>query len=634
VGRPYSRDLAALPQTYTWALSVETPALVRAIGAASGYPLIYVGSGGSLSAASFGAQLHARMAMKVSRAATPLEAAALQVWRDTGAIVLSAGGNNPDTLGILRFLIRAEPAVLAAIISRAGSRAAHLIRRFDYVELTEAEPPIHKDSFLATNTLLSTCIFLHRAYCTAFGVRNSLPATYGELVPAGVLDRARISPALSSPNILVLYSPTSKSGAIDLESKVNEAGLGNIQLADFRNFAHGRHTGLAISAEQYAVIALVTTEDRTIARKTLNLVPKHIPSLIVRVPFSGPEATIGAVAVAMELIGIRAQKLRREVGRPHVPQFGRKLYHMNTWPGTAVPSERPAPIVRKIGASVLSANWSAWDERYRRFVRTLSQTPLDGVVVDYDGTICDPCHRFSSPPDQVVSELGRLLRQGAIVGIATGRGKSVKTALQNCLTEPLWPKLTVGYYNCSQIATLDNSDFPDGSETICPELQPALERLTQHPIIHDMAKIECRGKQITVRPLFDARAETVRALAVDLLSQEFRKGVSVVYSTHSIDVLAVDTTKLALVEYLEKIHGRPLSLLRVGDLGQWPGNDFDLLSSPLGLSCYRVSADAATCWNLAPFGIRFSQATVGYLKACRRAPGRKRQFQFQLRDLA
>lgn len=632
MARPYSRDLAALPETYSWALAAKTPALARAISAAGGCPLIYIGSGGSLSAAAFGAHLHTRYALKLSRAATPLEATSLPDWGDIGAVVLSAGGNNPDTLGILKFLIAAEPAVLAAVISRVDSRAGQLARRFDHVELTEAEPPIRKDSFLATNTLLSACILLYRAYSDAFGIRHSLPATYRELTPDEDLERARTSPALGSPNILVLYGPTSKPAAIDLESKINEAGLGNLQVADFRNFAHGRHTGLSIRAEEYGVVALITPDDETLARRTLSLIPKHIQRLHVHLPWSGPEAAISAVAAAMELIGIRAEMLRRDVGRPRVPQFGRRLYHMNAWSRAVVGREADAPLMRKARASVLGESRSAWAGAYSDFARNLSQALLDGVVLDYDGTICDPRYRFDSPPEQVASELGRLLKEGAIVGIATGRGKSVKKALQNCLAKPLWQKVAVGYYNCSQVARLDNCEMPDGTESICPELQSALDRLRQHPTLQNVAKIECRGKQITVSSLLGGRADAVRSLAVDLLSQEFRRGVSVVHSTHSIDVLAPGVTKLALVSYLERLHGRPLSLLRIGDLGQWPGNDFDLLSSPLGLSCYRVSADSTTCWNLAPWGVRLSQAAIAYLKALRRAPG-SRQFRFKLRGL-
>jgi hypothetical protein len=236
VGRPYSRDLAALPETYSWALSVEIPALVRAIAAASGVPLIYVGSGGSLSAAAFGAHLHSQFALKLSRAATPLEATSLPAWRDTGAVVLTAGGNNPDIVGILKFLVAAEPAVLATLISRLGSRAAQLASRFNHIELTEAEPPIGKDSFLATNSLLSACILLLRAYSNAFGFAFSLPATYEGLIPRNDLERARTSSALNSPNILVLYGPTSKPAAIDLESKINEAGLTQLRSAGRRDF--------------------------------------------------------------------------------------------------------------------------------------------------------------------------------------------------------------------------------------------------------------------------------------------------------------------------------------------------------------------------------------------------------------
>src|SRR5260370_29648479 len=42
-------------------------------------------------------------------------------------------------------------------------------------------------------------------------------------------------------HFIVLHSPSLDAAAWDLESKFSEAALGSIQVADYRNFAHGRH---------------------------------------------------------------------------------------------------------------------------------------------------------------------------------------------------------------------------------------------------------------------------------------------------------------------------------------------------------------------------------------------------------
>src|SRR6185312_8732285 len=72
----------------------------------------------------------------------------------------------------------------------------------------------------------------------------------------------------SRPTTLVLHGPSTRIGAIDLESKFTEAALGNLQLADYRNFAHGRHHWLAKKADDSAVLILSSPEDKTSAERT------------------------------------------------------------------------------------------------------------------------------------------------------------------------------------------------------------------------------------------------------------------------------------------------------------------------------------------------------------------------------
>ena len=50
---------------------------------------------------------------------------------------------------------------------------------------------------------------------------------------------------------------TRGSGQSDLESKFTEAALGHLQIADYRNFAHGRHHWLAKRSETSAILAFI-----------------------------------------------------------------------------------------------------------------------------------------------------------------------------------------------------------------------------------------------------------------------------------------------------------------------------------------------------------------------------------------
>jgi hypothetical protein len=419
LGRPYSTDITALSETFKWALSVKLPDLQRAVAAAAEFPMVYVGSGGSYTGGILASQLHWQMARKVSRVLTPLEAGAHGDWSNTAVILLSAGGNNPDVLGIFNYLLAAEPAVLGVICSRVGSKLSSRAQGFEHVEFIEAEPPIGKDGFLATNSLLGTCILLYRAYCAVFGSQVSLPGSYEELIrsTAEILNTEG-SAALCRRSLLVLYGPNSAAAAFDLESKINEAGLGDIQITDYRNFAHGRHAGLLAKSGHSSVIAFISKEDKEIGESTLKLIPQSIPRIAIRFPLSGPEAAISAVAAGLHVVDIRAKMLGVDPGKPHVPQFGRKLYHLNAWKAKPVTNRMRIAIKRKMAVSFgESASAEEWSRECKRFVDLLRSTAFDGVVLDYDGTLCDPRYRFESLPQNIAKELERLLSQGALLGI-------------------------------------------------------------------------------------------------------------------------------------------------------------------------------------------------------------------------
>src|SRR5207244_3270959 len=76
------------------------------------------------------------------------------------------------------------------------------------------------------------------------------------------------------PTVIVLYGPETYPAAVDLESKFTEAALGSTQLADYRNFAHGRHHWLAKRGTDTGVLAIVTDGDRELAESTLTLLPR------------------------------------------------------------------------------------------------------------------------------------------------------------------------------------------------------------------------------------------------------------------------------------------------------------------------------------------------------------------------
>ena len=66
------------------------------------------------------------------------------------------------------------------------------------------------------------------------------------------------------------------------------------------------------------------------------------------------------------------------------------------------------------------------------------------------------------------------------------------------------------------------------------------------------------------------------------------------------------------------------AILRIGDSGRWPGNDSELLRTPMGLSVGEVSADPEACWNLLPARCTGVDGTLYYLSRLEFANGAAR----------
>ena len=110
MGRPYESELSELGQTYAWSMAASAESLAGSLAEALRLPLIAVGSGGSLTSASVAAILHMRFTGLVARVMTPYDLAMSPLsLKETGVLLCTAGGSNPDVLSCFEGLVRREP---------------------------------------------------------------------------------------------------------------------------------------------------------------------------------------------------------------------------------------------------------------------------------------------------------------------------------------------------------------------------------------------------------------------------------------------------------------------------------------------------------------------------------------------
>ena len=609
--------------------------LVETVASSISRPLLAIGSGGSLSAAQFAITLHQRFAGQFAKASTPLESLNLEgCFANASCLLLTASGRNADILGAFKHLVAREPAQLLVATACQGSSLSRLAHNYRYVNTLEIPIPSGKDGFLATNSLLAFTTVLARAYSQVFTETSVLTKGFdvllkGQKTISAFVERLRqqCDPLWGRDVLVVLFSPSLQAAAYDIESKFTEAALGVVQLSDYRQFAHGRHHWLAKRGTSSSVLALVADEDRLLAEKTLGLIPASIPR--VRLDFTGDIPTSGLTALlsAICLAQVAGEARGVDPGRPGVPIFGRRIYNLR---GITAKSTKSRPqllsqrtmsaIVRK-STSFIVRNQNVpvsefWIGHYRNFCHRLETARFRAVVLDYDGTICDERNRFTYPDQDVVSAIVKLLAKDISVGIATGRGDSVRTALRKCIPSTLQHKLLIGYYNGAELGLLDNDKCPEGGE---PEDDFAVlcQALRDDARLMALAQLSARRYQISLRIKARVPLETIGAIVHDYLQRLSKPNLRIVASSHSIDILAPGISKQAVVSSLRKRHGWTDSepILCIGDRGHWFGNDHQLLSSPFSLSVAEVSGDPQTCWNLAPAGHRGTQALLDYYYA-------------------
>lgn len=635
VGRPYADELKALPATYRAALTSNIDPLVSALGELKALPLAAVGSGGSLSAAYLAVSLHHRFAAAPARAITPLLLSRQTGTLRRGAVLfISAGGSNPDALDAFRQAVEAEPRCLVVVCARLASPLASLARRYRWVNVIEFPVPTGRDGFLATNSLLAFGTILTAAYEKSSGRPSSLPSSIEQLIDSkpGTLQQsinsitARTSTLWSRDHLLVLYGAQTEAAAHDIESKFSEAALGAVQLADYRNFGHGRHHWLAKHGSDSAVLAFRTHQDASLVDATLKHIPRGIPVVQIPVPGQSPADGLGAIVQSILLAGSCGAARGIDPGRPGVPAFGRRLYRLRV-PRTHKRTTRGLPptvvtaIERKTQAAIellTEASQREYVADHSRYVKRIRAARIGGIALDYDGTLCDRSERMDGPCNELLAELIRLLDHGTSIMVVTGRGRSVRDDLRRALPRRTWKRLSVAYYNGAQIASLSDDGLPKHG-TLGQDLVAARALLSRNRLISAQTTCEYREAQISIRPSPNLSPSALYELVLHTLSPELRWRLTVVRSGHSVDILAHGVSKLRAIESLSS---NGCSTLSIGDSGRWPGNDFELLSHGLTLSVDEASADPLTCWNLAPPGIRGAQATAYYLRLLR--PSRPR----------
>jgi hypothetical protein len=420
---------------------------------------------------------------------------------------------------------------------------------------------------------------------------------------------------------------------VDLESKMSEAGLSSVQLADFRNFGHGRHNWIAKKPQETGVLALLARDAEDIGEQTVHVLRNICDTSVIRTNVEESLASLACLPSTFELTRLAGQFRGIDPGRPGVPPFGRRVYHLRAQSRSLPPGAPPtldAVVDRKMDLMEPSCGSlrKEWQVAAKKYAKRIRNQIFCAIVFDFDNTLCGPAERYGALRPDTASELDRLARAGIKLGIATGRGKSVRKQLRASFSDKYWRLFTVAYYNGAEIGNLTDEGKPEPGEPN-PWLARLGGALKTDSILGKTCEVTIRKQQITVESQDCISPEWLwrEVLRVTAKSE---MPVQVTHSTRSVDIVPRGVSKLSLLNHFVQEGIAAENILCVGDLGGFPGNDFELLEHTFSISCDRPSVDANSCWNFAPVGFRGVQATNYYLRKLNKVRGGVR---IQLPDL-
>ena len=616
MGKPFKGELEILSSTIEWAEGQDVTCLSKFLfGEDRQTPLVCIGSGGSLSACHYAAQLYQRLNGVLAEAMTPLQLmfAGQDIICNSKLLFLSASGKNKDILNAIKYGLKYNETGMMSLTLRRNNPTEVLLEQYPKVQRWCEDIPSEKDGFLATNSLAATFTLLCKA-AGGFKFQDS-GFKWDDLQPAtGNLQLECIQ------NFIVLYGAAGEPVAWDIESKLTEAALGAALLSDYRNFGHGRHHWFAKRGENSCIIALVSPVERELAYKTIGCLPKDVPVIYLETEQETAVASIDLLLKAFRFVNDLGMARGIDPGRPGVPSYGRLLYNLDYYKLTSsiLPTEKTLDVAvrRKLGAAGMENTTlrQHYSEACQRFVRQLNRGKYTTIAFDYDGTLSasDRKSRYTNGLcDEIKDALTSLLEKGVQIVIATGRGQSISKSFKPSFDKKYWPQIKVGYYNGACLLTLGeearleewkNMPFDSELKALSEELQ---KRLPKDCINYDLSE---RNRQLSIEEVKTASdAELIYDSCCEIIWDKQLKGIRVWRSSHSMDIVVYhEVSKLRVMEDAAKT-------LCIGDYGSVEGNDYELLSCPTSLSVDRVSKNAESCWNIAPSGMKGLDATLFYL---------------------
>lgn len=501
-----------------------------------------------------------------------------------------------------------KAAVIRLVTTRVDGKTALAAAADDRSVVYVVPVSDPKDGFIATHsmTAMITALLYASDQLSEKPAESELVRTFEEAALVSLSLRTNGEPVVKDfkrgDTMIVVHDPQARAVATLLETSLWETGIAPVQRADFRNFAHGRHVWAAKYPDSMFVLAVTTTESRSISAALFDALPS-IGHGTTDVGHGGRFQMAVAILDGLRFVEVLGEITGIDPGRPGRGPFAEAIYDHD---GLETLARRLTHSVRHKLKAVLRHDPLVQESHSvclmgEKRLSDFANARFQGLVLDYDGTIVPTDNRRAPPEKNLVEQLRRLMDGGLLIAIATGRGGSAGEALREVLPAQYHPKVVMGYYNGGYIRTLD-IDIDVEQPEQDPDILEVADWIEAHSLLAPGAPLKRGRVQLMVN--HEDVPDNARFLKSLQSCPAVTAGkVKVLSSHHSFDILPNATTKNLVVDFLTQMAGKPnASVLAIGDSGSPIGNDFDLLSIEHGISVDSVCGNLHRSWSL--FGNR------------------------------
>ena len=353
----FSDSLAHFNDVLTWAQNQDVDGLRSFLLSESHLPLLGISSGGASSPLHYACLMYGT-ANGIGRAITPLEFASISdnAVKNSKVLILSNSGHGVDPEYTGRRAFTLNPGRSACITTPSSDNV--LIPR---AEKTGASafiydwPSFGCTGFVSSLSHIATFGLFYKAFTGDSDFASKLafsPVPESNFVYRTRVAGGEVKPLGSYKHYIVLYGGYGEPAAIDLETKFHESGIASVQLADYRNFTHGRFIFESNNFDDTCIVLLRTPREKKFSEQAIleakgihkgkstgvlpDLFPADMPVVIIDTEHDSPLASIDLLMKSQVFFSAAADSAEIEPFNPSNPKkIDKRALRQKPFPGIA-----------------------------------------------------------------------------------------------------------------------------------------------------------------------------------------------------------------------------------------------------------------------------------------------------------